>query len=324
MRPGALFLIGAGLLLGLALPSVLGAIRPELGSLVRRLQGRGSPPAPSLSDYRQLPCPADPLAIATFGQSNSANSVLPLEPLKIPVNLLQFNWRNGRCYAYREPLIATDGTGGNPLTPAVVALAASTQQPLVVIPFGRGGSSIADWAYGYLSHQHDVALKAMHQAGLRSPIVLWHQGESDAAATTPPPRRFEDVPPFSAPDPGQFRLGTRQADYEQALRRVIARTRSVFPDSRFGVAVASVCTVIGSQAWAPVQRAQRQVAQSEPGAFLSADSDRIPTQRPYRYDGCHFAPAGARALSEQYLQSLSTHLGPETRSTPKPPASVVR
>ncbi|KMM17379.1 hypothetical protein [Synechococcus sp. GFB01] len=97
----------------------------------------------------------------------------------------------------------------------------------------------------------------------------------------------------------------RQRDYEQALEAVVARTRRVYPEAPFGIAVASACSLQNPAGWEPVRAAQRAVAARLPGAFLSADSDAIPAQRRWRYDGCHFSAAGARWLASQYREAIN-------------------
>ena len=48
-----------------------------------------------LSSYKQVSCPEDGITIATFGQSNSANTVIPLSNKEIPKNLFQYDWKKG-------------------------------------------------------------------------------------------------------------------------------------------------------------------------------------------------------------------------------------
>ena len=47
--------------------------------------------------YKELLCPKDAVALAIFGQSNSANTVKPLASIDIPENLFQYDWMSGKC-----------------------------------------------------------------------------------------------------------------------------------------------------------------------------------------------------------------------------------
>ena len=56
-----------------------------------------------------MPCPGDDVfAIGIFGQSNATNTVYPPASIAFPENLLQFDWRSQKCYAYQEPLLGAD------------------------------------------------------------------------------------------------------------------------------------------------------------------------------------------------------------------------
>ena len=89
-------------------------------------------------------CPQNYLSIATFGQSNSANSVTELSDLPIPSNLYQYDWKSQKCYFYREPLLGTSGTQGNAITYTATKLAKNYKKPILIIPFGVGGTSVMD------------------------------------------------------------------------------------------------------------------------------------------------------------------------------------
>ena len=92
-------------------------------------------------------CPSSSLQIAYFGQSNSHNSVKPKASLEIPKNLYQYDWQSRKCYRYKEPLIGATGLNGNVITYTAVSIALETEKPIIIIPFGKGGSSVFEWAY---------------------------------------------------------------------------------------------------------------------------------------------------------------------------------
>ncbi|WP_152669522.1 hypothetical protein [Synechococcus sp. GFB01] len=127
---------------------LLAALSFAAGGLVARSwyvpQAPGHGPLRSLADWiarqglaalphqapQPRPCPREHLAVASFGQSNAANSVRPAYyGLPIPANLLQFDWRSGRCFTYSEPLIGADGSGGNVITYLAVDLVRRSGRP---------------------------------------------------------------------------------------------------------------------------------------------------------------------------------------------------
>lgn len=235
---------------------------------------------------RPLACPRRALVIASFGQSNAANSVRPRLPQTWPANLLQYDWRLDRCLPYREPLRGTDGEGGYALSPLLRQLAMEHRGPLLLVPFARGASSVLDWSEGPLAERQALVLARLRQRQLPPAVVLWHQGESDAG------------PPGAEAAGGQTLSG---AAYGAALRQVLQRTRAVFPGARLGIALVSRCRDGGP--WPPLRQAQRQLAATVPGGFVSADSDRV-WGGLSRYDQCHFSPIGAQRLSALTLTAM--------------------
>jgi hypothetical protein len=174
-----------------------------------------------------------------------------------------------------------------------------------VVAYGRGASSVLEWAWGYLGAQHRLVLEQLQRDGIRPDLALWHQGEADARQPGADPQAFRTVPPFTPPSPGQFPLGLEREGYRTALQAVVTRSRAAFPQLRFGVALASRC--YEALPWEPVRQAQRDVVGATPGAFISADSDAV-WGFGLRYDDCHFSARGAQALGEQYRRSISRAL----------------
>lgn len=298
---------GTGFLLGLKWRAL--QVRLLL-PLARQLAGSAGPPA-APPDLAVLPCPRQALTLLSFGQSNAANSVQPLAPLAIPANLLQYDWKSGRCHPYREPLLNADGAGGTALTYALVPLAAQRRTPVLVVAYGRGASSVLEWAWGYLSAQHRLVLEQLQRDGLRPDLALWHQGEADARQPGADPQAFRALPPFTPPSPGQFPLGLERQAYRLALQQVVDRSRAAFPGLRFGVALATRC--YEAPPWEPVRQAQRDVVAATPGAFVSADSDAV-WGGGRRYDDCHFSDRGALELGEQYGRAISRVLADPPRT----------
>lgn len=123
------------------------------------------------------PCPEQASVVAIFGQSNASNWIVPAYTGTIPSNLLQYDWKRNRCAVYREPLLGNDNSAGSLFTPTLVALARKRpSHSFLVVPFARGGSSVLDWAYGYLSRQNELVLDQLIARGLPPNIFFMAPG----------------------------------------------------------------------------------------------------------------------------------------------------
>lgn len=246
---------------------------------------------PTLKDYSEVSCPRNPLVVGYFGQSNSANFVFPRYDQKIPQNLYQFDWRTGRCYKYKEPLLGADGLGGSTITHFATKLALDTSSPILIAPFGQGGSSAFDWAEGFLASRHEAALEILDRKKLKPVVFFWHQGEMGAGT----PINYE----FSNAGKAGGDQDTSRA-YEIFLTKIIDKTRKTFPDSYFGIALASLCKGKPSEA---IRAAQRSVAAADSRNFVSADTDMV-TGHAFRYDKCHISQEGAIIIGTEYYNSF--------------------
>ena len=263
-----------------------------------------------LDDYVEKPCPTENVvSIAYFGQSNATNTVEPSASESFPPNLLQYDWKSQKCFAYQEPLLGADFTRGNNITYAAIELAKHSTKTVVIIPFGFGPSSVLEWAYGRGATQESVVIKRLKESGLSPQVFLWHQGESDVPLDNADEYIMAKVPYFQRPDKpldkGLYRYGITKDAYKDAMTAIVHRTLEAFPNSYFGIALVSVAPCMGRhQSWEPMREAQVEVAQADSRAFISADSDSI-IGIENRYDTCHFSAEGARKLSEQYFRSIS-------------------
>ena len=246
---------------------------------------------PTKKDYNEVSCPEAPVVIGYFGQSNSANFVFPRYDREIPSNLYQFDWRTGRCYEYKEPLLGADGLGGTTITHFATKIARQTQAPVLIAPFGQGGSSAFDWSDGFLASRHEAALAMMARKKLKPVVFFWHQGEMGAGAHTN--LHLDNTEDLT------HEQNTAEA-YKIFLNRIINKTRKTYPDTYFGIALASLCKGIPHE---PIRRAQRAVASTDTKNFVSADSD-IVSGHTHRYDGCHFTQTGAMKLGNDYYNSF--------------------
>ena len=231
-----------------------------------------------ISPYKKTYCPKNAITIAIFGQSNSANEMTEKSDISIPSNLYQYDWKSKGCYLYKEPLLGASGIKGNVITYTATKMANIYNKPIVIVPFGGGGTSVLQWAYGDLSYRHQLVMKRVKESGLHPRIFLWHQGESDANLS-------EEV-------------------YYIALRKVVGSTFNSFPKSLFGIALATRCK---NKPWNPIRSAQKRVSQDMPRSFITADSDKI-IGLDKRPDNCHFSAKGASELGNLYYETITREL----------------
>ena len=252
-----------------------------------------------IAKYKVVNCPKESIQIAYFGQSNSANYVVPLADTKIPKNLLQYDWNTKSCYEYKEPLLGTNGENGNVITYAAKQIAQNTNKKVVIIPFGVSGSSILDWAYGPLSYLNQIVLNGLKENSLYPQVFLWHQGESDSRLNNADPKKMINSPNFSLDR--SIRLGLSYKDYKNSLQILVDQTKEYFPESFFGIALTSRCN---SKEWDPVRKAQADIVKENFKTFISVDSDKVYFKN-FRYDNCHFSSIGAKKISEDFYKSIT-------------------
>ncbi|MBO6974803.1 MAG: hypothetical protein JJ844_03815 [Prochlorococcus marinus CUG1435] len=259
---------------------------------------------PDISQYKKSNCPENPITIAIFGQSNSANYVRVKSDVVIPSNLYQYDWKSQSCYLYKEPLLGASGTKGNVITYTAIKMANNSRKPIVIIPFGVGGTSVLEWAYGDLSHQHQIVMKRIKESGLSPIIFLWHQGESDSQTISVSLDEITKVPYFQKyyNQKGNRRgmIPLTEDVYYNALKKVVGSTFKSYPQSSFGIALATLCR---NTPWNPVRSAQARISQDLPNTFISADSDKI-TGFDKRPGNCHFSTKGASELGNLYYESI--------------------
>jgi len=151
-------------------------------------------------------CPQSAPVIVAIGQSNGAN-VVPGAVGRSTVPA--YNFYNGQCFAAEDPLLGASGQLGSIWTQLAQNLAADGS-PLVLFAGAVSGSTVAEWLpeeRGYWSRLA-AQLTQAKQAGLLPEVVIWLQGEADAAA------------------------GTSRQSYRQALTMLIdlSRAQSFAPD----------------------------------------------------------------------------------------------
>ena len=218
-------------------------------------------------------CPKDAFTLAFFGQSNAANHIPSRKHIKND-DIYMYNYMNRACYEYSEPVIGASGTNGNVMTDLALQLKTSLNKPIVIIAFGESGSSVLEWQYGKYKDKLDQVLRSGSQlrGGIR--FFLWHQGETDAIQ------------------------GMGEEAYFDTLAKIIIRSQLFFPESNFGVSIASRCGKYISES---IRKAQYR-STLMPHVFKAADSDSFPSK--YRHDGCHLNREGSQALAREYFKSI--------------------
>ena len=245
-------------------------------------QDAGGREAVSCGNYSD----AQTAVLMTFGQSNSANAG---QDKYIPISdVANFSIHDGKCYRAEDPLLGPDATGGSVW--GVLGdklLLGGYYKRVLVVPFGIGGSSIAQWQVdGEFGEILDSALKAIEKANIQPTHVLWHQGEADAMS------------------------GTAEDDYFAMFVQLVEKIRSGGVNAPIYPAVATHCQIpfldLGPEALKgaeAVRRAQQRLPGID-GVFAGPDTDQI--QGKYlRHDNCHFNAKGMQAHASAWLEALT-------------------
>ena len=181
----------------------------------------------------------------TAGQSNSANWGTPAG-VCADDRVSSYNYSNGSWAKAADPMPGAGGGGGSVWTRLGDLLAARDNLPVAFACMGEGSSQVADWVPvtgGYYASHITAAVQAFPVNGFRA--FLWHQGESDALASSGPAvyqTRLNSVISQSRVDAGwsvpwyiseaSFHPGSALSQEEPVVegqRRVIEGDALVFP-----------------------------------------------------------------------------------------------
>ena len=250
-------------------------------------------------------CPKESIVIAYFGQSNSAGYVKPKAKIDYKKNLLQYDWRNNKCYSYSEPLLGSEGRFGNSITYFANSISNKTDKNVIIVSFGKAGSSVISWSYGTLNKLLGFILNQLNNNKITVDIFLWHQGESDVKITSSNINNLKKVPYFKGNFNELIYEGLDKKTYKQALKKIVKDTRKVYPNSKFGIALATICLVENS--YIPIFNAQKEITLEISNTFISGNSDILKGKK-MRYDGCHLSDNGAKELGKQYLFNTNKFL----------------
>lgn len=227
----------------------------------------------------------DQAVLFVFGQSNSANAGKDLYVAGDEV--INFNPHDGRCYQTQDPLLGPDGLGGSVWGRLGDALVSEgLYRRVLIAPFGIGGTEIVRWAPGGDLHVRvEKTARMLAAAGIRPTHVLWHQGESDVAADTPPE---EYVARFQS-------LVTALAD--------LGVDAPVFPAQATHCYFTDEMQVASRASAERIRKAQASLPERLDNVWAGPDTDAIVGPR-FRYDRCHFNYQGIDAHARLWVRVL--------------------
>ena len=227
-------------------------------------------------------CPKDSLTIAFAGQSNNSNRILRDEMITIQgKNTFMYDWFNGVCLRYKEPVIGTEGINyGHVATDVIknLRLTYNLNKEILIVALAKGGSTVNDWAEGDLKRRTDLVLSSLSKREIEIDYLLWHQGES---------RGDEDDK-------------TTTKNYISSLQKILDKIKLFNPKIKFGIAIASRCHDDESSA---IREAQSTVAEKNKEAYITINTDLLDDS--YRYDRCHFNSKGANIIGAKYADWIA-------------------
>jgi hypothetical protein len=239
------------------------------------------------SSYQKVACPgSEAIVIVTGGQSNAANALADPQPSDPAVRAVMME--NGACFALRDPVLRATGAGGSLWTELGAALHRATGRPIVFINSAVGGSQIGDWLddrSGYRARLVDEINRA-RAIGLTPNIVLWVQGETDAAVRIPP-----------AAFVAQLQGLVDRVDAARVMPRDVPWI--VYRSTHCGNRPNN-----GADLDRAVEAFTAESKRVRIGPLASALDDSE------RYDGCHFNGRGRAALTQAVLPILLPLVGP--------------
>lgn len=242
-------------------------------------------PGPEQADGRQeraCPAPDEAVALIIGGQSNAANNLSATHDAGPDVSV----WFDGRCFAATDPLLGAFGKGGSIWSLLGDRIAAELNQPVLLILAPVSGTQFGDWLdprSGYYAALTERVASA-RAAGYQPDMMLWHHGETDAAAN-------RDM-----------------ARLEKEAGALLDRMSADIPDTPIYFFQATRCSggerVNGIPA---VIEVLRKVADARPNVITGMNTDVLGSD--YRWDRCHFNSLGRDAIIAEILPDLVSRLG---------------
>jgi Carbohydrate esterase, sialic acid-specific acetylesterase len=236
--------------------------------------------------------------VVTLGQSNAANFAGGI--YIADTDVVNFNIYDGKCYRAVDPLLGASGLGGNFATRLGDVLVRRGYAARVVIaPIAMGNTRIEHWSFGGIFHKRILFLiRRLWDADLVPDVILWQQGEGNAA------------------------------DWDLAGRRYARRLLEIVRTFReYGIAapfMIALCTICGPPHPNPLKRVlrafwrtniragQRRAAKRDLDTLLGPDTDLIGYGD--RFDLCHMSESGAQKQAEMWADAIIQHIKAPTLS----------
>ena len=264
----------------------LGASYPKIKSSFARSAPGEIPRAVAAT----CPDPGKTLVVAAFGQSNAANYggvtwAIPFwgtDHYKPKGPVFALDWKSGKCFVANDPLPGAEGQGSSIWGRFGDALIARGKaENVLILAFGVGGTSIADWTEPRpekrtgerLDERLQKAASTLTGAGYRPDFIAFQQGESDVA--------------------------TSYADYRAAIALLAGRTEKLF-GRPMTAAISTLCQQPSSP---EIGRAIRDTA-AEGLLRLGPDFDSELTHALDRMDRCHLSGLGLEKAARMWGEAF--------------------
>jgi hypothetical protein len=233
---------------------------------------------------RSCPSPDKALVLVIGGQSNASNAIPVRYDAKRDVSV----WFDGRCFPASDPILGATASGGSLWSLLGDRLEENLDRPILLIVGAVGGTQFSDWLdprSGYYKALMQRVSSA-YEADYRPDMILWHQGETDAAA---------------------------ERNLEKLKNDVIGLTNRLLTDisaAPLYLFQASICMGDYRINGVPkVIEVLQQAAAANPRIIKGMNTDTL--GRDYRWDTCHFNSIAREAIVNQIVPDLVSRLRTE-------------
>jgi len=220
-----------------------------------------------------------PLVLLAIGQSNAGNHGTAAPTALAPVPLIV----DDRCVLADDPLPGATGSGASIWRRLPDAVARQgVVRPVVLGVLAVDATAIDDWTRerSPLRLGLQARLAAMRRVGLAPSLVLWQQGEADAAA------------------------GNGTQAYAEGLAALAATLTEAGSDAPILLARSTACRSSANEA---IRAAIEAAPIDNPRMRLGPDTDLLQGSR-MRSDGCHFSADGLDAAAKMWAERIKAQL----------------
>lgn len=223
-----------------------------------------------------------------FGGDSVCSDVVNSLYTPTQANNFNFDIRNGALYKTVEPLLGCNWNAETPNNPsgsffsrvADTLIANGVYANVVLVPFGLGGSLLADYASGGALAGIFAPIKArLDAAGLSATGIYYMCGANDTPA------------------------GTSQASCTTSLNSTISILRGIWSTTPIFIPEHSIFNLTAS---ANVQNAQAAVLNSGNFIYTGGNMDSITSSSDY-WDNTHPNATGAAAMASIAVTAISAH-----------------